>query len=61
MVEQGKNVVKEIESMDSRSNSLRANVVIADCGILEDADGGQGKKGVSINSLPHLHLEKWRD
>ena len=37
-------MVKEIESMDSRSGSLRANVVIADCGILKDADGGQGKK-----------------
>ncbi len=36
LVESGYDIVKEIESVGSRSGSPSARVVITDCGILED-------------------------
>jgi cyclophilin family peptidyl-prolyl cis-trans isomerase len=36
VVESGWNVVKEIESMGSRSGAPSCNIVIRDCGLLKD-------------------------
>lgn len=48
VVEQGWDVVKEIESVGSGSGRPRASVVIADCGLLEEVEQGKGEKASSV-------------
>mmetsp|Transcript_11817 Transcript_11817/g.24118 ORF Transcript_11817/g.24118 Transcript_11817/m.24118 type:complete len:317 (-) Transcript_11817:421-1371(-) len=48
VVEQGWDVVREIESVGSGSGRPRASVVIADCGLLEEMEEGKEEKAVSM-------------